>query len=185
MLLYLLITRIFWVRVHVHRTKTTQFFGHPFLESSVYCITYTTKLLHLCKTLILSEASQKLIDFVWLSVTLYHCYTRFENWKTLCTKFVAPFLRLYLRLQKIFEYFVWLSVTLYHCCTRFEKWKNFIQNLLLPLWDCITGYTRFLNVLCGFLWHCITVTLDLKIGKHFVQNLLHLLWDSIKGYTWF
>ena len=49
--------------------------------------------------------------------------------------------------------------------------KNFLQNLLLPLWDCITGFTRFLNILCGFLWHCITVTPD--FGK-FVSSLLGL-----------
>ena len=118
-----------------------------------------------------SQVTQEFECFVWLSVTLYHCCTRFEKWKKLWSKFVAPIVRLYHRLHKIFECFVWLSVTLYHCYTRFENWKTLCSKFVAPF---VRQYQRLhmiLNILSGFMLHCITVTPD--FGK-FVSRLLGL-----------
>ena len=84
----------------------------------------------LCETV--SQVTPDFEYFVWLSVIMYHCYTRFENWKKTLFEICCSNCETVLQVTPDFKYFVWLCVTLYHCYTRFENWKTLFSKFVAP-----------------------------------------------------
>ena len=81
------------------------------------------------------------------------------------------YVRLYHRLQKIFEYFVWLSVTLYHCYTRFWKVEKTFFKICCSLCETVSQVSQDFWIFC--VAFCDTVSLLHQI----LENLCLLCWD--------